>query len=76
VLLLERALVSWLLAIDECDGYTDLRDSSRRNVVHVVAPEATSAGRCGHVVAPELTSQEGRAQNQEAHGSAGAHLST
>jgi hypothetical protein len=26
VLLLERVLVSWLLAIDECGGYEDLRD--------------------------------------------------
>jgi hypothetical protein len=43
---------------------------------HVVAPEATSAGRCGHMVAPELTSQEGRARNQGAHGSVGSHLST
>jgi hypothetical protein len=36
VLLLEGALVSWLLAIDECGGHTNLRDSSRRNVIHYV----------------------------------------
>jgi hypothetical protein len=29
VLLLERALVSWLLAIDEHGGYEDLRGSVR-----------------------------------------------
>jgi hypothetical protein len=31
VLLLERALVSWLLAMDEC-GHKNLRGSGRRSV--------------------------------------------
>jgi hypothetical protein len=33
VLLLERALVSWSLAIDECDGHEDLRGSGRRSII-------------------------------------------
>jgi hypothetical protein len=33
VLLLERALVSWSSAIDECDEYRDLRGSDCRRVI-------------------------------------------
>jgi hypothetical protein len=33
VLLLEGALVSWSLAMDECGGHEDLRDSNRRSVI-------------------------------------------
>jgi hypothetical protein len=33
VLLLERTLVSWSLAMDECDGHKDLRGSGRRSVI-------------------------------------------
>jgi hypothetical protein len=33
VLLLERAFVSWLLAMDEHGGHEDLRGSDRRSVI-------------------------------------------
>jgi hypothetical protein len=33
VLLLERALVTWSLAMDECGGHKDLRSSGRRSVI-------------------------------------------
>jgi hypothetical protein len=33
VLLLERGLVSWSLAMDECGGYKDLCGSGRRSVI-------------------------------------------
>jgi hypothetical protein len=33
VLLLEGNLVSWSLAMNEHDGYEDLRDSSRHSVI-------------------------------------------
>jgi hypothetical protein len=33
VLLLERALASWSLAIDECDGHQDLYGSDRQSVI-------------------------------------------
>jgi hypothetical protein len=33
VLLLERAFVSWLLAMDERGGHEDLRGSDRRSVI-------------------------------------------
>jgi hypothetical protein len=36
VLLLERVLVSWLLAIDERGGHEDLRDSGRQSVIPCV----------------------------------------
>jgi hypothetical protein len=36
VLLLERALVSWSLAINEHDGHEDLRGSGRRSVIPYV----------------------------------------
>jgi hypothetical protein len=36
VLLLERALVSWSLAMDERGGHEDLRGSGRRNVTRYV----------------------------------------
>jgi hypothetical protein len=36
VLLLRRALASWLLAIDEDGGYEYLRDSGRRSVISYV----------------------------------------
>jgi hypothetical protein len=36
VLLLERALVSWSLAIDERGGHGDLHGSSRRSVISYV----------------------------------------
>jgi hypothetical protein len=36
VLLLERALVSWSLAIDECGGHQDLRGSGHRSVTPYV----------------------------------------
>jgi hypothetical protein len=36
VLLLEGALVSWSLAMDECGGHEDLRDSGRRSVIPYV----------------------------------------
>jgi hypothetical protein len=36
VLLLERALVSWSLAMDERDGHGDLRDSDHRSVIPYV----------------------------------------
>jgi hypothetical protein len=36
VLLLEGALISWSLAMDEHSGHEDLRDSSRRSVIPYV----------------------------------------
>jgi hypothetical protein len=36
ILLLERVLVAWSLAIDERDGHKDLRGSDRRNVISYV----------------------------------------
>jgi hypothetical protein len=36
VLLLERVLVSWSLAMDERGGHEDLRDSSRQSVISYV----------------------------------------
>jgi hypothetical protein len=36
VLLLERVLVSWLLAMDEHSGHKDLRGSGRRSVIPYV----------------------------------------
>jgi hypothetical protein len=36
VLLLEGALVSWLLAMDKCGGHEDLRGSGRRSVIPYV----------------------------------------
>jgi hypothetical protein len=36
VLLLEGALVSWLLAMDECGGHKDLYGSGRRSVISYV----------------------------------------
>jgi hypothetical protein len=36
VLLLERALVSWSLAMDKCDGHEDLCGSGRRSVISYV----------------------------------------
>jgi hypothetical protein len=36
ILLLERALVSWSLAIDEHGGHEDLRSSGRRSVIPYV----------------------------------------
>jgi hypothetical protein len=36
VLLLERVLVSWSLAMDERSGHEDLRDSSRQSVISYV----------------------------------------
>jgi hypothetical protein len=36
VLLLEGALVSWLLAMDERGGHEDLRGSGRRSVIPYV----------------------------------------
>jgi hypothetical protein len=36
VLLLERALVSWSLAMDECGGHEDLCDSGHRSVIPYV----------------------------------------
>jgi hypothetical protein len=36
ILLLERALISWSLAIDERGGYEDLRGSGRRSVIPYV----------------------------------------
>jgi hypothetical protein len=36
VLLLERALVSWSVAMDERGGHEDLRGSGRRNVISYV----------------------------------------
>jgi hypothetical protein len=36
VLLLGRVLISWSLAIDECDGYEDLCGSDRRSIIPYV----------------------------------------
>jgi hypothetical protein len=36
VLLLEGALVSWSLAMDECAGHEDLRGSGRRTIIPYV----------------------------------------
>jgi hypothetical protein len=36
ILLLERVLVSWSLAIDERDGHEDLRGSGHRSVISYV----------------------------------------
>jgi hypothetical protein len=36
VLLLEGALVSWSLAMDECAGHEDLRGSGRQSVIPYV----------------------------------------
>jgi hypothetical protein len=36
VLLLERVLVSWSLAIDERDGHKDLRGSGRQSIISYV----------------------------------------
>jgi hypothetical protein len=33
VLLLEGALISWLLAMDKCGGHEDLRGSGHRSVI-------------------------------------------
>jgi hypothetical protein len=33
VLLLERDLISWSLAMDECGGHEDLRGSGHRSVI-------------------------------------------
>jgi hypothetical protein len=36
VLLLEKYLVAWSLAIDERDGHNDLRDSGHRSIISYV----------------------------------------
>jgi hypothetical protein len=36
VLLLERDLISWSLAMDECGGHEDLRGSGHRSVIPYV----------------------------------------
>jgi hypothetical protein len=36
VLLLERALISWSIAMDECGGHEDLRGSGRRSIIPYV----------------------------------------
>jgi hypothetical protein len=45
ILLLEEALFSWPLAMDERGGYEDLRGSGRRSVIHTSMGELSCIAR-------------------------------